>query len=237
MKKIFILIMIASLFTFMSCKSSDVKSADEAQPKLVALTFDDGPNEEMTNLVLDKLEKHGVVASFYLIGQLVDEYTQPVLQRMVAMGCELNNHSWGWDSLDSKSPEEIQESVKNTSEAIKKYAGVEPKFFRPPNLATSEELFKYAGLPCTSGVLAMDWAGCGTDAKARAQNVLNSVRDGAIILMHDVQPYPHPTPEALDILIPKLKKQGYEFVTVSELFARKGVSPDPTEEILWVYVQ
>ncbi len=237
MKKTFIFLMIVSLLMFVSCKSTDVKSTNDGEVKLVALTFDDGPSEEMTTEVLDKLEKHGVVASFYLIGQLVDEYTQPVLQRMVAMGCELNNHSWAWESLDSKTPEEIQESVKKTSEAIKKYAGVEPKFFRPPNLATSEELFKYVGLPCTSGVLAMDWAGCGTDAKARAQNVLNSVRDGAIILMHDVQPYPHPTPEALDILIPKLKKQGYEFVTVSDLFARKGVTPDPTEEKLWIYVQ
>ncbi len=238
MKKVLVFAMMASVFLCFSCKSTDVaQDASNGEPKLVALTFDDGPNEEMTALVLEKLEKYGVVASFYLVGQQVNEYTQPILERMVAMGCELNNHSWGWESLDSKSQEEIQESVSKTTEAIKKYAGVEPKFFRPPNLASSEDMFKYVGLPFTSGVLAMDWAGCGTDAEDRANNVLNSVRDGAIILMHDVQPYPHPTPEALDIIIPELLEQGYEFVTVSELFARKGIEPDPTEEYMWVYVE
>jgi peptidoglycan/xylan/chitin deacetylase (PgdA/CDA1 family) len=63
------------------------------------------------------------------------------------------------------------------------------------------------------------------------------MRDGAIVLLHDVQPYPHPTPEALDILIPELLAQGYELVTLSELFARKGVTPDPREEIMWTYVE
>ena len=120
---------------------------------------------------------------------------------------------------------------------IKKYTGQEAKFFRAPNLATSEELYAYVDMPFIQGVLAMDWQGCNTNAKDRANNVLAGVKDGAIILMHDVQPYPHPTPEALDILIPKLKKQGYEFVTVGELFKRKGVTPVLHEEMMWTYVQ
>lgn len=224
-----------------SCKTTDEPRESGTKPgeakKLVALTFDDGPDSDLTPLVLDKLEKYGVVASFFVIGQLINEDTEPVIRRAVKMGCEINNHSWGWASMNEMSAEEITDSVAKTSAAIKKYAGKEPAFFRPPNLATSELLHATVGLPFTSGVLGMDWAGCGTSAEDRAENVLNAVRDGSIVLLHDVQPDPHPTPEALDILIPELQKQGYEFVTVSELFRRKGVTPDPLEEIMWVYVE
>ena len=91
--------------------------------------------------------------------------------------------------------------------------------------------------PFLSGVLGFDWAGRNTNAKDRANNVINNIKDGSIVLLHDVQPTPHPTPEALDILIPKLKKMGYEFVTVSELFERKGIDPKSKKYDMWVYVE
>lgn len=222
----------------MSCSTILKKqNSSNESAKLVALTFDDGPCVAMTALVLDKLEKHTVVASFFMIGQLLNETTQPTLERMVKMGCEVDNHSWGWEVMDAMSPEEIRESIDKTSALIKKYTGKDPAFFRPPHLATSDVLYETVELPFTSGVLGKDWDSCGTDAKERAQNVLKDIRDGAIILLHDVQPLPHPTPEALDILIPELKKQGYEFVTVSELFKRKGVHPNSKEKMMWVYVE
>lgn len=204
--------------------------------KLCALTFDDGPDVDKTPLVLDRLEKYGVVASFFMVGQNINDDTKPVIDRIVKLKCEVNNHSWAWESMNKMSPDQIKDSISKTSAAIKKYTGKAPMFFRPPNLATSDVLYENAGLPQTSGVLGMDWAGCNTSAEDRARNVINGVKDGAIILLHDVQPYPHPTPESLDILIPELQKQGYEFVTVSELFRRKGVKPDPKGEILWVFV-
>lgn len=238
MKKVLVFAILVTMVLAMSCKTTGKdNNGSQKETKIVALTFDDGPNEEMTALVLDKLEKHDVVASFFVIGQLVNESTRPTLERMVDMGCEINNHSWAWESMNGMSPEQIRESVDKTNAAIKKYSGQEPKFFRPPNLASSDVLHETVNLPFASGVLGMDWAGCGTEAEDRAQNVLDGVRDGAIILLHDVQPYPHPTPEALDILIPELKKQGYEFVTLSELFKRKGVTPDPKEPVMWVYVE
>jgi peptidoglycan-N-acetylglucosamine deacetylase len=98
-------------------------------------------------------------------------------------------------------------------------------------------MYENVGLPFCEGVLGMDWGGCGTSAEDRANNVLGGMRDGAIILLHDTQMDPHPTTEALDILIPALQKQGYEFVTVSELFRRKGVTPDPKAQRMWKYVE
>ncbi|AEJ60943.1 polysaccharide deacetylase [Spirochaeta thermophila DSM 6578] len=207
------------------------------QVKLVALTFDDGPDPVMTPRVLDKLEKYGVKATFFLIGQLVNDRTKPVLDRMVAMGCEFGNHSWEWESLNNKTAEEIRESVEKTSKVIEQYTGQRPRFFRPPNLAVSDTMYEVIDLPFASGILAFDWAGQNTTAEQRAKNVLDAVRDGAIILMHDVQPEPHPTPEALDIIIPELLSQGYEFVTLSELFERKAVDPRSKTHDMWVFVE
>jgi peptidoglycan/xylan/chitin deacetylase (PgdA/CDA1 family) len=96
-------------------------------------------------------------------------------------------------------------------------------------------MFEAIDLPFAEGVLGYDWISS-TTAQERADSVLKYMRDGAIILLHDVQPDPHPTPEALDILIPALKDSGYEFVTLSDLFSRKGVDPN-VEYKMWKYVE
>lgn len=205
--------------------------------KLIALTFDDGPDAEKTPRVLERLEKYKVKATFMMIGQLVNSNTAPVIKRIQKDKCEIGNHSWAWESLDQKPVEEIKKSINDTSAAIKKYAKTTPRFFRPPNLATSDTLLETVDMPCVCGVIAYDWDGCGTDAQKRADNVINGVTDGSIILMHDVQPDPHPTPEALDILIPALLNQGYEFVTLSEMFKRKGVSLESAKGKMWTVVE
>jgi peptidoglycan/xylan/chitin deacetylase (PgdA/CDA1 family) len=205
--------------------------------KLCALTFDDGPDVSLTPLVLDKLDTYGVPATFFMIGQLINNSTSSVINRIVSSGHEIGNHSWGWDSLSGLSQQEVSTSYNNTSAAIQQYAGTTPKFFRPPNLATSSTMYAAIDVPFVSGVLGRDWSGEGSTAQSIANNVMSGMRDGAIILLHDVQPLPHPTPDALDILIPQLQQQGYEFVTLSELFQRKGITPVAHQEKLWVYVE
>lgn len=238
--KIFFIFIGINFLLLVSCKTDDAMQKKESYPmanKLCALTFDDGPDIKMTPRVLDKLEKHKVVATFFVIGKLVNNETKEVLKRIVGMGCEIGNHSWEWKSMNNLTPAEIRESVDMTTSAINKYAGVSPKFFRPPNLAVSDIMYDTIEMPFAEGILGFDWAGCGTSAEGRARNILREIRDGAIILLHDVQPEPHPTPEALDILIPELKKQGYEFVTLSELFKRKGIDPKKLKKQMWKYVE
>lgn len=205
--------------------------------KLCALTFDDGPDVQKTPRVLEKLESHGVTATFFMIGGKITEATRPLFARMKAIGAEYANHSWGHKSMNEFTAKNILSSVDKTSARIKEFSGTEPAFFRPPNLALSDLMHRTIPLPFAGGVLGMDWTGCDTDAKQRADNVLKGMKDGAIILLHDVQDDPHPTPEALDILIPELKRQGYEFVTLSELFAKKGIKPEPHSGIVWQYVE
>lgn len=212
-----------------------------APDKLVALTFDDGPEPTATGLVLDKLEAHGVPASFFLIGgQIALPGDQAVLDRAESLGCEFENHSNGFNALDTSDGPTISASIDATNTAILNATGQTAVFFRPPNLAVSALMHSTINLPFASGLLGHDFPGgnCGAvpSVECVSNNILNGVQDGTIILLHDVQPLPHPTPEALDIIIPALKQQGYEFVTLRQLFARRGVDPNSMEGGLWVTV-
>lgn len=203
--------------------------------KICALTFDDGPDTQLTALVLDKLDKYDVDATFFMVGQRLNDSTSAIVKRVVDSGCEIGNHSWSYSGMGNMSSAEVKKSIDDTTAAIQKYSGTTPKFFRPPYLQTSSTMFSTIDLTFASGIVCYDWDQS-TSAEARANYIINGVKDGAIILMHDVQPLPHPTPEALDIIIPELKKQGYEFVTLSELFRRKGVALDPSDNKMYVTV-
>ncbi len=203
--------------------------------KLIALTFDDGPDKILTPLVLDKLEKYNVPATFMMVGSKIGEDTKDVIKRVIDLGCEIGNHSWSYADMANMTFEEIKKSVDDTTYAIEQYSGTKPLFFRPPNLSVSDTMFDAIDMPFVSGITANDWDQS-TTAEQRAAAILNNVRDGSIILLHDVQPLPHPTPEALDIIIPALLEQGYKFVTLSELFNKKGVALDPDDKTMYVTV-
>ncbi len=203
--------------------------------KIVALTFDDGPDVTLTPKVLDKLDKYHVPATFMMIGQKINDSTSSVVKRIISSGSEIGNHSWAYDSMSGMSYSAIKKSVDDTTAAIIKYSGTTPKFFRAPNLATGGSMFDAIDLTFVQGVTCNDWSQS-TTAQQRADAILAGARDGAIFLMHDVQPLPHPTPEALDIIIPTLQSQGYTFVTLSDLFKIKGVTLSPTDNKIYTYL-
>jgi len=182
MKKLVGIMLVLSLVV-VSCKGGESVKKGTSEQKLCALTFDDGPNPDMTPKVLDKLEKYKVVATFFVIGMLVNEDTKPILTRMVKMGCEIGNHSWAWDPLNSMPKEKIKESVEKTTKAIKQYSGQTPKFFRPPNLAVSDVMYEVIDMPFVSGVLGYDWAGCDRTVNKISENlekILNFLVDCGI---------------------------------------------------------
>ena len=205
--------------------------------KICALSFDDGPENTKTNEVLDKLEFYGVTASFFVIGQKLSSSTEETVKRAVSLGCDIENHSWSYSDMKSMSAEDIEKSVNDTTAAIEEYAGVSPHFFRPPNLSTSATMYDTIPYPFISGVTGNDWESSATP-ESIAKKILDGVWDGSIILLHDNQSFnPHPTIEALDTIIPGLKKEGYEIVTVKELFERKDVDPASKESGMWTRVQ
>lgn len=197
---------------------------DYTGKKLVALTFDDGPNLDTTPAVLDILEEHGVVASFYLIGKLVNEDTKPVMERQLELGCEINNHSWNHNFMNEYKTEEIQDEITKTNEKIKEMVGVTPKFFRPPYISVSNTMYESIDLPFVCGINCLDWDNS-VSAKRRVELVLDNVKDGDIVLLHDLSGNKN-TVDALDDIIVGLLDDGYALVTVSQLFELKGVDPN-----------
>jgi peptidoglycan-N-acetylglucosamine deacetylase len=210
--------------------------------KLVALTFDDGPNTDLTAAVLDKLELYDVPASFFLIGQNISANTQAVLQRAASLGCTFENHSNGFASLTATPADQVAASIDATTLAIEQFTDDSPVFFRPPNLAVDQNMLDTIDLPFASGLVGGDFPGGNAGGNPTVQSVtdviLNGVQDGTIILLHDVQPAldPQVTPDALDNIIPELQSQGYEFVNLRQLFERRGVDPNNPPNMVWTVV-
>lgn len=153
-----------------------------------------------------------------------------VMQRQVRMGCELASHSYTHQDMSNMSAQQIQNQMEWTRSAIKNTVNYDIKFFRPPYLATSNTMYQNIDYPFIQGITCNDWVDS-TSASQRTSTVLNSVSDGTIVLLHDFQGNSK-TVQALPGIIEGLKAQGYTFVTVSELFAQKGVNPN-VEYKIW----
>lgn len=191
--------------------------------KLIALTFDDGPNQNM-DLILDVLEQYDAKASFFLIGKHVDTSTSAIVKRAFDAGHEIGNHSESHTDLSALDAEGIAKDVDTLQTKVEEITGVRPVWFRAPFLSASETMY---------GVIDMPFAGCGVSAgdgsndnlaEDRHYRVVSNAYDGAIALLH----CNNITAGVLPQILEDLKMQGYEFVTVSELFARKGITPDTT---------
>ncbi len=192
--------------------------------KYIALTFDDGPNSTTTNEVIDKLEKYGIVASFFLVGNNIDDESAKAVKRAYDLGCEIDNHSRTHSNMTELSAEEIKAEYDYTDGKVYEITGEHTKFFRPPYIAVHQIMFDNIDVPFIAGIGANDWEDRVT-AEMRARMILKQAKDGDIILLHDAEGNSM-TVEALDTIIPELQKQGYKFVTVTELFRAKGIKPD-----------
>lgn len=192
--------------------------------KYIALTFDDGPNATTTNEVIDKLEKYGIVASFFLVGNNVNDESAKAVKRAYDLGCEIDNHSRTHSNMTEFTAEEIKSEFDYTDEKVYEITGEHTKFFRPPYIAVHQIMFDNIDVPFIAGIGANDWEDRVT-AEMRARMILKQAKDGDIILLHDAEGNSM-TVEALDTIIPELQKQGYKFVTVTELFSAKGIIPD-----------
>ncbi|MBQ8297429.1 MAG: polysaccharide deacetylase family protein [Ruminococcus sp.] len=210
------------LASFSSAASSDVTEPD----KLIALTFDDGPNTTTTNDVLDVLEKYGAVGSFFLIGNNINDESAVTVKRAYDMGCEINNHSKTHSNMSDMSDEELLAEIQYVDDYVFEITGEHTKFFRPPFIDTSQNMYDVIDLPFICGVGCNDYMDDVT-TQERADAVLSAAKDGLIVLLHDSAGN-YQTVDALEIIIPALIEDGYEFVTLTELFERQGETPKET---------
>ena len=189
----------------------------------IALSFDDGPNTEITPLVLDILEENQVPASFFLIANNITPESAEQVKRAVRLGCEINNHTVSHRPMADMAPEEMLAEIDGCTEQIVKITGKEPRFFRPPFISVSPAMHEHIRLPFICGRGCMDWVPTVT-AQMRVDSLLDTVTDGDILLLHDMTGNIN-TVEALRFLVPEWKKRGTRFATVGGLFDEKGVVP------------
>ncbi len=208
---------------------SEIRPEDYMDKKIIALTFDDGPNVTTTPKVLDMLEKHEVIASFFVIGNNINDASAEVMKRAYDMGCEIHNHSKSHPNMTEMTVEQIIEEYEYTDNKVYEITGEHTAFFRPPYIAVNDTMLENIDVPFIAGIGCNDWDDKVT-ADKRARSILRQADDGDIILLHDAQGNDQ-TIEALDTIIPELKAQGYIFVTMTDLFKIKGIeiSPDDTK--------
>jgi peptidoglycan/xylan/chitin deacetylase (PgdA/CDA1 family) len=192
----------------------------ETSEKVVALTFDDGPKPGQTEAILDILKRHEVKASFFMVGQNI-ERNRELAARVLAEGHQVGNHSYSHHRLIFKSPSYIREELDKT-DALLRGLGVEGEiYFRAPHgkkLVVLPWILKQAGRKhITFDAVSMDDQT--QDVEVLTSRVMESVRPGSIILFHDGGRAKPGTIQAVEIVIGKLREQGYRFVTVSELLA------------------
>lgn len=184
--------------------------------KYIAITFDDGPGE-YTDTLLDALQKYHSKATFFVLGNRVNSYSSQ-LKREYELGMEVGSHTYAHKNLKTLSKKEIISEITKTKKAVKKIIGKEPTVLRPPYGNYNETVSKNAGVPMIYwSVDTEDWKY--KNANYVKKTILNKAKDGEIILLHDI----HETSvQGFIKALPKLRKNGYEMVTISELYAVKG---------------
>lgn len=209
-------------------------AGNKVPEKLIALSFDDGPNLVTTPKVLDVLEENGISASFFLIGNNINDESSAMIKRAQELGCDIENHSLTHSQMSTLTEEEIKAEIETTSALIRQYAGTDPEFFRPPYINHNELMHQCIDLTFICGQGCNDWEADVT-AEFRANSVIEHAEDGQIVLLHDFEGNDN-TVEALKTIIPELKARGFRFVTVPELFKEKGIELEPNNGKIYTNV-
>lgn len=190
-----------------------------SEKKVIALTFDDGPAPHTTPQVLDILKQNNIKATFFLIGRNLKNFPQ-IGQQIVADGHAIGNHTWHhWRKLMMEFT--AAHEIENTVRILHETTGVKTSLFRPPNGFLHNGLADYAlkqkDVVVLWSVDSEDWRGSRISVETLVKRVVEKVKPGGIILMHDGGGDRSRTVQALPKIIEGLNQRGYNFVTVPEL--------------------
>lgn len=196
---------------------SEIKTSS----KVVALTFDDGPDPQHTPQLLKVLDKHNVKATFFIIGKRGIDNPQ-LLKKISAAGHEIANHSYSHPDFNHRKKAFMLEEIRKTNQLIQRMTGQKPVLFRPPGGYLSYDLVdlvrkeKLVIAYWTYQQDSKDWRQ-GAKAENIANHIVANIYPGQIIILHDGCPNGRETVRATNILLTSLKRQGYHFVTMSQL--------------------
>ena len=185
--------------------------------KMVALTFDDGPDDVVTPQIVEILNEYEVKGSFFFIGSEIEK-NREVVQKTDASGHLVLNHSYHHNEMTKLTEEEMAEEIETTDKAIEAIIGKKPSILRTPYGDTDERVVKVASKAGQKIVLwsidTLDWSH--NDSNRTVKNVVENVRNGDIILMHSASVHGENS-KALPILIEELKASGFEIVDLATL--------------------
>lgn len=205
--------------------NATVAATPDKPVKAIALTFDDGPDTgdtKATTMILNVLEETGAKATFFVVGQAAAEWFptsgSEAMKRAVSLGCEIGTHTYSHENLNKADDDVIAEEVEKSCQVIENITGQKVKLMRPPYGNANENVLSKVDLPMIQwDVDTLDWET--KDPDKTVENILDSIKPGSIVLMHDIYGQ---TAEAVEKVIPKLMEEGYQLVTVSELFELYG---------------
>jgi len=208
--------------------------------KYIAFTFDDAPayddiDNNPTADIINAFEKIGGKATFFVVGDSIEEHGRKLVDFILSKGFEIGNHSETHINLRGASKEKVTEEILTLQERVKRDFGVEMKYFRPAGIKTDDNLYsvtKKLGFPVVSGsegkAYLKDWDN-NTPADFIKTTCLENAYDGQIVLMHS---YSSATAQVITEILDELSARGYEFVTLTELFDKFGVKELPCDRII-----
>ena len=196
----------------------------DPESPMVALTFDDGPTKT-TAIILDTLEEYDARATFFVVGKYISTHKDTLI-RAVSIGCELSSHTWAHTKITAMTKEELIRDTQRVSDALFDAVQIRPVLLRPPDGSYSTETNNTVG---TMGLATVYWSldpkdWSHRDAETTNQRVLDGVKDGSIILLHDLV---ESTGTAVRTLVPALMDAGYQLVTVSEMLEYSDIGIRP----------
>lgn len=194
-----------------------------AKRKVVALTFDDGPDAENTPALLALLAARKVSATFFCVGKRVAQQPE-LVKRMAAAGHEIENHTFAHSpATNIFSTRRLLDELSRTQTEIQRVTGRAPEFFRPPVGLTNPRIFRVTG---ELGLKVVGYTTRGLDRRADAPEkiagrLLRKLQPGAIFLLHDAGVPRERLLAVVALLLDKLEAGGYQCVRLDELTAEK----------------
>lgn len=189
--------------------------------KVISFTFDDGPSK-YTSQIMDVLDEYNYKATFFEVGYMIRSQSD-IVKEVINREFEIGNHTTDHSNLNKLTPDVAKSKLADNNELFKSITGKNMDLVRPPYGLANEKIRAVINNPIIKwSVDTRDWESRNTDkivALTKAQT-----KDGDIILFHDLY---KTTLEAVKILVPYFHEQGYEIVTVSELYKQKGISLEP----------
>ena len=190
--------------------------------KVVAFTFDDGPNPNTTPTLLTELNKRGMNASFFMLGRNAEKYPE-VVKMVDQNGFEIGSHTYQHRNLKRISNEEQSYEINQTKNIIHRIIGKNPTSIRPPYGNYNDVTLSYIDTPIILwNVDTLDWKY--RDANATYQNSIDQIEDGSIVLFHDIY---YASIDAAIRMADELYMRGYLLLSVKELARAKQVTLTP----------